>query len=204
MTRRSPSRMGRNRALRAAQSQPAPHAPTVIRVDNKSNAAVRPTPARVLKALPISVAVVECQFGSRGDLLLRQNPDAPTDDIGATVGSARMVQQAGQIAPLAAVEVVPSVELKNINAPVASASFPRRPSLFAAIRLRLRDAFPGVFDHPRARRNRHPRIDAPSVDRGLRRHDPWGGRRATGARHADTRGECRIRHRRRLGRSAAR
>lgn len=85
-----------------------------------------------------------------------------------------MIDQSRDITPRASVKIVPPVQIKNVDAVVAALAPAREPLRFPPHRLRLRDALARIFDHPRAIRNRLPRIHAPTVDGRLPVGDPTG------------------------------
>ena len=155
------------RALGGGAFRPrnAAQEPTLTGVDDKSRAPGTAATARVLPPFLEGETVIKRELFARGDLPPRDNPDMTADSIGATIGRTRVVDQTRDVAPRAAIEIVPRVELENINTIVAAAPTARQAQRFSPLRLHLGDAFAGVFDHPRPIGNGCARIDAASVNR---------------------------------------
>ena len=78
------------------------------------------------------------EFFARRDLAPRDDPDASADVVRPAIRRARVVDQPCHVPPHAAVEIVPRVQLKDVDAIVPAPPPAREPLRLAPLRLRLR------------------------------------------------------------------
>ena len=147
-------------------------------VDDEAGAARGAAAARMQVPIAESETVVEGEFGARGDVAAGNDPDTTADHLDAAVGGAGVIDEAGDIAAGAAVEIVALGEVENVNAGIAAAALAGEALELATGGLGLRDAFAGVFDRGRAVGDRLAGVDAAAVNRGLSGGDPAGDRGA--------------------------
>lgn len=153
-------------------AQEAANAPALLFVDDETYTAWGTAAAGVKPPFGVRETVIEGELLASGDVAACDDPDPSADVVGPTIWSAGMVNQTGDIAGRAAVEVVLFVEIKNINAVVTAAFLTCQALLLALAGLGFRDALAGVFDHACFVGNVTPRINATSVNRGFARADP--------------------------------
>jgi hypothetical protein len=77
-----------------------------------------------------------------------------------------MIDQPRNVATSPTVEVELLVQLENVDATIATPPLTFQPQFLATTRLRFGDTFTNVLNNPRIQRDRHPRVDAPTVNAG--------------------------------------
>jgi len=158
--------------LRPLGTRDAAQAPALGAVHDEAGAPGRAAAARMQRPLGEGEAVVEGELGTRGDVAARGDPHAAADHLDAAVRGARVVDQTGDVAAGAAVEVVATREVKNVNGVVAPAALAGEALRLAAGGFGLGNPFAGVFDHGRAVGDQLARVDSTAVDGGLPGSDP--------------------------------
>ena len=108
--------------LRPLGTRDAAQAPALGAVHDEAGAPGRAAAARMQRPLGEGEAVVEGELGTRGDVAARGDPHAAAGHLDAAVRGARVVDQTGDVAAGAAVEVVATREVKNVNGVVAPAA----------------------------------------------------------------------------------
>jgi hypothetical protein len=108
--------------------------------------------------------IIEREFLAGSDVASRDDPDATAYDFDAAIRPARVVDQSGDVAREAAVQIVTRVEFENIHTVVLAA-----PPSLQSLRLPsqgfpLRNAFSDIFDNARAIGDRAPRVNAAPVN----------------------------------------
>ena len=150
----------------------AAQAPALGAVHDKAGAPGGAAAARMQRPLGEGEAVVEGELGTRGDVAARGDPHAAADHLDATVWGARVVDKTGNVAARAAVEVVATREVEDVNGVVAAAALAGEALRLAAGCLGLGNPFAGLFDHGRPVRDQLARVDSTAVDGGLPGSDP--------------------------------
>ena len=136
-------------------------------VNDEADAARRTATAGVQAPFGVGEAVVEGEFFAGDDVATGDDPDVTADIVSSAIWSTGMVNQAGDVARRAAVEVVLFVEIKNIDAVVTATFLAFEALFFAPLCFGFGDAFAGVFDHACFVGNGALRINTASVNRGV-------------------------------------
>lgn len=151
----------------APSAENAADAPALLLVDDVADAAFGTAAAGVQTPFGVGETVIEGEFFAGSDFATGNDPDVSANVVGAAVWRTGMVNQTGDVARRAAVEIVLFVEIKNINAVVAATFLTFEALFFAPLCFGFCDACAGVLDHARAVGNIALCIDATAVNRGV-------------------------------------
>lgn len=159
-----PPRLRSLRYLACRCSLPLSQPPALARLDDVAGALGRTAAAGIRGPVPKTETVVEGDLLALGDVTRRDDPDTPAPYLRAAVRGAGMIDEPAHVAAMPRVEVVTLVEPERHGADV-----PPPPHLLEPLRLPpgalgLRDPLAPVLDDHIPGRDRHPRIDAVSMD----------------------------------------
>lgn len=147
-------------------------APALRLIDDEADAVRRAAAAGMLTPFAERKTVVVGEFLAARDVAGGDDPDASANGFGAAVGRAGVIDETGDVAGLATVDVVALVEIPDVNAAVAAGGEPGETLLLAAVRLGLGDFFADVFDDARAFGDVDAGVGAASVDTGAADDEP--------------------------------
>lgn len=154
-------------------------------VDDETDAIGGAAAARVVWPLGKREAVIVGKFLAASDIAIGDDPHATANGFGAAVGCAGMIDEPGDVAGLAAIDVMARVQIPDVNTTIAAGFETGETQLLAAVGFGFGDFLPDVFDDASALGDIDASVSAAAVNGGAANDQP-GGFRASGVWHEET------------------
>ncbi len=159
----------------AADLEDFPHPPALGAVYDVANATRRAATAGMIFPEGVAVSIIKGHLLACGDVTPGQDPNSSLAGFSAAIGRARVIDEPGDVAARAAVEIVTLIQVEDIDGAITAPPGAFQPPRLAPPGFGLGDLLAHIFDDAGAIRNVTACIYATAMNGGVSRVYPGIG-----------------------------